>query len=134
MPTNNEQIIMPNLGNMFNLDCFHFNEIKNTIKKIFEHLMSFDNRMDQFEERLRHVPDFSKLMLKLKYLEDKIPIIDKKCDETKYFAEGTKATMETLISKERVRGDGFDKRIKELQTEIELLKRRPSGVDYKDFY
>ena len=73
-----------------------------------------DNRLDLFEDRLKNVPDFSKLMLRLKYLEDKMPIIDKKCDDNKYFSEAAKSTLETLISKERSRGDNFDRRIKEI--------------------
>ena len=40
---------MPNLNNMFNLDCFHFNEIKGTIETIFRYLMDIDSRMDMFE-------------------------------------------------------------------------------------
>ena len=50
MPTsNNQPIVMPNLGQMFNLDCFHFNEIKGTIEQIFKYLMDMDSRMDMFE-------------------------------------------------------------------------------------
>jgi hypothetical protein len=81
---------MPNLGNMFNLDCFHFTEIKNTIEKIFKHLMTMDHRMDKFEDRLKNVPDFSKLMQKLKYLEDKMPVLDRKCEENIEFAKAAK--------------------------------------------
>jgi hypothetical protein len=117
--------MMPNLGNMFNLDCFHFTEIKNTIEKIFKHLMSMDNRLDLFEDKLKNVPDFSKLMLKLKYLEDKMQPLEKKCDDTKIFAETTKKDLHDQIYKERVRGDDFDKRIRNLVAEIERLKGRP---------
>ena len=62
MPSNNDPIIMPDLGKMFNLDCFHFNEIKDTLTSIFEHLMLFDNRFDEVEARLNNIPNFSKIM------------------------------------------------------------------------
>jgi len=131
---NNEPIIMPNLGNMFNLDCFHFSEIKNTLEKIFKHLMSMDGRMDLFEDKLKNVPDFSKLMAKLKLLEDKMPMVEKKCDDNKLFSEAIKQNLHDQIYKERIRGDDFDKRIKNLFNEVERLKARPQGVDYKEFY
>lgn len=90
MPQKNEAIIMPNLGNMFNLDCFHFNEVKDTLEKIFKHLMAMDHRLDNFEDKLKHVPDFTKLMQRLKYLEDKMPSLERKIDDTKNYAEGVK--------------------------------------------
>jgi hypothetical protein len=39
-----------------------------------------DHRLDLFEDKLKNVPDFSKLMQKLKFLEDKLPLIEKKSD------------------------------------------------------
>lgn len=134
MPNHSDPITMPNLGVMFNLDCFHFNEVKNTIEKIFKHLMSMDHRLDLFEDKLKNVPDFSKLLQKLKYLEDKLPSLEKKCDDTKMFAEATKKDLHDQVYKERVRGDDFDKRIKNLVAEIERLKGREQGVGYKEFY
>jgi hypothetical protein len=93
-----------------------------------------DNRMDKFEDRLKNVPDFTKLMVKLKFLEDKMPLVEKKCDDNKLFSEAIKQNLHDQIYKERVRGDDFDKRIKINVNEIERLKGRPQGVDYKEFY
>ena len=50
------------------------------------------------------------------------------------FAEATKKDLHDQVYKERVRGDDFDKRIKNLVAEIERLKGREQGVGYKEFY
>ena len=44
MPTGEEvqavqPIVVPNLDNMFNLDCFHFNEVKTSIADIYKYLV-----------------------------------------------------------------------------------------------
>ena len=124
MPSNNDPIIMPDLGKMFNLDCFHFNEIKDTLTSIFEHLMLFDNRFNEVEARLNNIPNFSKIMQRLVELEDKIPLIDQKCDETGEMVLSVKSSLEKLIYKEKARGDNFDIRINDLMYEVELLKNK----------
>ena len=66
---------------MFNLDCFHFNEIKTTIESIFRYLQDMDSRMDMFEVKQQALPDFEKILMRVKNVEERMPALEKQGHE-----------------------------------------------------
>ena len=48
-------IVVPNLDNMFNLDCFHFNKVKNSIANIYKYLISLENKMGAAQHSLEEL-------------------------------------------------------------------------------
>ena len=92
--TNREPIIMPDLGVIFKPESFNFSQLKNTVENIFLHLISMDNRLALFEQKIIVVPDFSDVMQKLKHLEETMSLVLTQCIETKDVAEGFKTNLQ----------------------------------------
>ena len=76
MPTGEEDqdlqlvypIVVPNLDNMFNLDCFHFNKVKNSIANIYKYLISLENKMGAATHQLE---ELEPLLAKTQKMEKK---------------------------------------------------------------
>ena len=61
-----QSIVVPNLDEMFNLDCFHFNQIKISIADIYKYLMLMQSKITYFDLRMN---DIDILMTKTKQME-----------------------------------------------------------------
>ena len=72
-------------------------------KKVSFYNTTLDNRVTSLEDRLKHIPDFAKLLERIENTENKNHILEMKCEDMRNSIEAMRKDFEEKINHEKAR-------------------------------
>ena len=129
-----------NLDGIFSLECFKYREMQGVFHNIYDYLSMFGLKMEEFEEKFKKIPDFSKVMEQLSNHEKLIKELGSTDRELRRDFEANKIVVDDkfkVVDEANLAVDekciALDKRVTKLEELVDELQKRPvsSGeIDY----
>uniref|UniRef100_A0A7S3FZ34 Uncharacterized protein n=1 Tax=Strombidium rassoulzadegani TaxID=1082188 RepID=A0A7S3FZ34_9SPIT len=118
-----------NLDSIFNLECFKYLEMKGLFKTIFAYLTQIGLKLEDLDDQLGSIPDFSDLQKKLKEMEKRQNELGLEAklgkDDLASFKKYVDDRFQSNESSTRESFGSVEERLERLEEEVELLKQRP---------